>query len=114
MREVEYIIEQPTDEQRQRARASALYQKGDMKLVWISEGDLPFLRAALAAMPGEDAVWNEAIEAAAGNTETRSECERLMRDRARKEDMELANAHGDRASALTEAASAIRHLRRPA
>lgn len=29
-----------TAEQREAARASALYQQGDMRLVWVNEGDL--------------------------------------------------------------------------
>lgn len=39
-RKLSYLPETATAEQRERARSSALYQMGNMRLVWINEGDL--------------------------------------------------------------------------
>jgi hypothetical protein len=38
----------PTDDQRKAAQRSALYGQGDMRLVWVNEGDL-----AIRAIAGE-------------------------------------------------------------
>lgn len=38
-----YLPEAATEDQKERARQSALWQRGDMRLVWISEGDLATL-----------------------------------------------------------------------
>lgn len=40
---VSYLPEQPTAEQRERARQSALFRRGDMRLVWVAESDLATL-----------------------------------------------------------------------
>ena len=37
---VAYMRETPTQEQRDRARASEMYNRGDMILAWVNEGDL--------------------------------------------------------------------------
>lgn len=48
-------------------------------------------------------------EACAANMATRAEVERVMRDDARRlQDFSMSTAHGDRASAFVEAATAIR------
>jgi hypothetical protein len=37
---MDYLPETPTPEQRERARASDLYRRGDLRLVWVQESDL--------------------------------------------------------------------------
>ena len=42
-RKLSYLPEAATAEQRERARSSALYQRGDMRLVWVNESDLAIM-----------------------------------------------------------------------
>ena len=42
-RKLSYLPEAATADQRERARSSALYQRGDMRLVWVNEGDLAIM-----------------------------------------------------------------------
>lgn len=43
---MDYLPETPTQEQRERAQASDIYRRGDLRLVWVMESELcPPLRA---------------------------------------------------------------------